>query len=86
MATQREIRAGLIGFGTIGTGVVKLMQRRAAAIDTPTARLHTNIGNELTALKRCDEARAEYDAALALAPNDANALAAYAALRARAPN
>ena len=29
----REIRAGLIGFGTIGTGVVKLLQRRRAAID-----------------------------------------------------
>ena len=28
-----EIRAGLIGFGTIGTGVVKLLQRRRAAID-----------------------------------------------------
>src|SRR5438874_11042691 len=29
----REIRAGLIGFGTIGTGVVKLLQRRRADID-----------------------------------------------------
>ncbi len=29
----REVRAGLIGFGTIGTGVVKLLQRRRAAID-----------------------------------------------------
>jgi homoserine dehydrogenase len=29
----REIRAGLIGFGTIGTGVVKLLQRHRAAID-----------------------------------------------------
>jgi len=29
----REIRVGLIGFGTIGTGVVKLLQRRRAAID-----------------------------------------------------
>ncbi len=28
-----EIRAGLIGFGTIGTGVVRLLQRRRAAID-----------------------------------------------------
>ncbi len=33
MAAAREIRAGLIGFGTIGTGVVTLLQRRAAAID-----------------------------------------------------
>src|SRR3954452_13011919 len=33
MAAAREIRAGLIGFGTIGTGVVKLLQKRAAAID-----------------------------------------------------
>jgi homoserine dehydrogenase len=32
-APMREIRAGLIGFGTIGTGVVKLLQRRRAAID-----------------------------------------------------
>lgn len=31
--SEREIRAGLIGFGTIGTGVVKLLQRRRAAID-----------------------------------------------------
>jgi homoserine dehydrogenase len=30
---SREIRVGLIGFGTIGTGVVKLFQRRRAAID-----------------------------------------------------
>ncbi len=29
----RGVRAGLIGFGTIGTGVVKLLQRRRAAID-----------------------------------------------------
>ncbi|TMA82904.1 MAG: homoserine dehydrogenase, partial [Deltaproteobacteria bacterium] len=29
----REVRAGLIGFGTIGTGVVKLLQKRRAAID-----------------------------------------------------
>ena len=33
MASPREIRAGLIGFGTIGTGVVKLLERRRAAID-----------------------------------------------------
>jgi homoserine dehydrogenase len=33
MPAPREIRAGLIGFGTIGTGVVKLLQRRRAAID-----------------------------------------------------
>jgi homoserine dehydrogenase len=33
MAGPREIRAGLIGFGTIGTGVVKLLQRHRAAID-----------------------------------------------------
>jgi len=33
MPAAREIRAGLIGFGTIGTGVVKLLQRRRAAID-----------------------------------------------------
>jgi len=33
MAAAREIRAGLIGFGTIGTGVVRLLQRRAAEID-----------------------------------------------------
>jgi homoserine dehydrogenase len=33
MAATREIRAGLIGFGTIGTGVVKLLQRHRAAID-----------------------------------------------------
>jgi homoserine dehydrogenase len=33
MAAAREIRAGLIGFGTIGSGVVKLLQKRAAAID-----------------------------------------------------
>jgi homoserine dehydrogenase len=32
-AAVPEIRAGLIGFGTIGTGVVKLLQRRRAAID-----------------------------------------------------
>jgi homoserine dehydrogenase len=32
-ASLPEIRAGLIGFGTIGTGVVKLLQRRRAAID-----------------------------------------------------
>jgi len=32
-AAPREIRAGLIGFGTIGTGVVKLLQHRRAAID-----------------------------------------------------
>src|SRR5262245_59237997 len=29
---EREIRVGLIGFGTIGTGVVKLLQRNAAQI------------------------------------------------------
>ncbi len=32
-ASVPEIRAGLIGFGTIGTGVVKLLQRRRTAID-----------------------------------------------------
>ena len=29
---RREVRVGLIGFGTIGTGVVKLLQRQAAQI------------------------------------------------------
>jgi homoserine dehydrogenase len=29
----REVRVGLIGFGTIGTGVVKLLQRRRVEID-----------------------------------------------------
>jgi len=33
MATSREIRVGLIGFGTIGTGVVKMLAARRAAID-----------------------------------------------------
>jgi homoserine dehydrogenase len=33
MPAAREIRAGLIGFGTIGTGVVKLLQRYGAALD-----------------------------------------------------
>jgi homoserine dehydrogenase len=33
MTAPREIRAGLIGFGTIGTGVIKLLERRRAAID-----------------------------------------------------
>jgi len=33
MPSVPEIRAGLIGFGTIGTGVVTLLQRRRAAID-----------------------------------------------------
>lgn len=33
MTPPRTIRVGLIGFGTIGTGVVKLLQRRRAAID-----------------------------------------------------
>jgi homoserine dehydrogenase len=33
MPPAREIRAGLIGFGTIGTGVVKLLQRHRAAIE-----------------------------------------------------
>ena len=32
-ASVPEIRAGLIGFGTIGSGVVQLLQRRRTAID-----------------------------------------------------
>jgi len=40
MPHPREIRAGLIGFGTIGTGVVKLLQRQRAAID---AKLGTRL-------------------------------------------
>jgi len=30
---RREIRVGLIGFGTIGSGVVKVLQRNAALIE-----------------------------------------------------
>jgi homoserine dehydrogenase len=38
--TQRAIRIGLIGFGTIGTGVIKLLQRQRTAIrDTIGATL-----------------------------------------------
>ena len=37
---QKSIRIGLIGFGTIGTGVVKLLQRNRAAI---AARIGCNL-------------------------------------------
>jgi Flp pilus assembly protein TadD len=59
--------------------------RRAAAAGASSAQLHTNIANELTHLERWDEARAEYQAALALAPDDPNLRAAYAAFFARVP-
>jgi homoserine dehydrogenase len=43
----REVRVGLIGFGTIGTGVVKLLQRNAAQI-------RTRLGARLTLARIAD--------------------------------
>lgn len=54
--------------------------RKAQAQSAPSARLHTNVGNELARLGRIDEARTEYAAALALAPADPSVRAAAAAL------
>jgi Flp pilus assembly protein TadD len=57
--------------------------RRAAATGAPSARLHTNIANELAHLDRGSEARTEYEAALALAPADPALRATYEAFLAR---
>ena len=59
--------------------------RKAQTLSAPSARLHTNVGNELARLGRVDDARAEYAAALRLAPDDPHARAAAAALGAAAP-